>query len=125
MRSSSKSRLAAGAAFVSVASLGLVLQLDGVNLAQAQQGDAAQAGELSEAASRALMDPKDTVILLLDHQSGLFQTVKDIPVEELRRNTIALARAGELAKVPVFLTVSEPNGPNGPLIDGLKEAAPS
>ena len=28
----------------------------------------------------ALIDPADTVILLLDHQSGLFQTVKDIPV---------------------------------------------
>src|SRR6478672_6623131 len=28
----------------------------------------------------ALLDPSDTVFLLLDHQSGLFQTVKDIPI---------------------------------------------
>ena len=26
---------------------------------------------------QALLDPSDTVILLLDHQTGLFQTVKD------------------------------------------------
>jgi hypothetical protein len=31
----------------------------------------------------ALLDPSDTAFLLLDHQSGLFQTVKDIPVAEL------------------------------------------
>src|SRR6266545_4294785 len=28
----------------------------------------------------ALLDPSDTVILLLDHQAGLFQTVKDISI---------------------------------------------
>lgn len=35
----------------------------------------------------ALFDASDAVILLLDHQSGLFQTVKDIDVAELRSNT--------------------------------------
>lgn len=39
-----------------------------------------------------LMNPSDTVILLLDHQSGLFQTVKDIPVADLRRNVEMIAR---------------------------------
>ena len=34
----------------------------------------------------ALLDPSDTVILLLDHQAGLFQTVKDISVSDLRAN---------------------------------------
>lgn len=149
MQSTRKGRLAAGSLLTSVASFGLVMQLDGVNLARAQergqqqrapqqqqrdggrqpgqqqQGNAAQAASLSEAANRALIDPNDTVVLLLDHQTGLFQTVMDIPVEELRTNTLVLARIAELAKVPVFLTASEPGGPNGPLIDGLKEAAPS
>jgi len=36
----------------------------------------------------ALFDASDAVILLLDHLSGLFQTVKDISVAELRSNTI-------------------------------------
>jgi hypothetical protein len=34
---------------------------------------------------QALLDTSDTVFLLLDHQSGLFQTVKDISVAELGR----------------------------------------
>ena len=33
---------------------------------------------------KALFDPTDTVLLLLDHQSGPFQNVKDITVAELR-----------------------------------------
>ena len=39
---------------------------------------------------QALIDTSDSVLLLLDHQSGLFQTVKDIGVTELRNNTIML-----------------------------------
>jgi nicotinamidase-related amidase len=71
-----------------------------------------------------LLDPADTVILLLDHQNGLFQTVKDVPLAELRANTVVLAKVAKLAKVPVITTASEPNGPNGPLMEELKDAAP-
>jgi nicotinamidase-related amidase len=79
----------------------------------------------SEAARGVLLDPNDTAILLLDHQTGLFQTVKDIPVADLRRNTVVLAKIGELAGAPIIATASEPNGPNGPLMSELEEAAPS
>ncbi|MBI1382644.1 MAG: isochorismatase family protein [Planctomycetaceae bacterium] len=71
-----------------------------------------------------LLDPNDTVVLLLDHQTGLFQTVKDIPVAELRANTVVLAKIAELANIPVITTASEPNGPNGPLMPELAAAAP-
>lgn len=71
-----------------------------------------------------LLDPADTVILLLDHQSGLFQTVKDISVAELRTNTAILAKVGKLANVPVITTASEPNGPNGPLMPEIHQYAP-
>ena len=64
-------------------------------------------------------------MLLLDHQTGLFQTVKDIPLAELRTNTIVLAKVAELAGAPILTTASEPNGPNGPLMAELEEAAPS
>ncbi len=39
-----------------------------------------------------MINPDDAVMLLIEHQSGLFQLVKDIPVPELRRNAIAPAR---------------------------------
>jgi nicotinamidase-related amidase len=62
---------------------------------------------------------------MLDHQTGLLQTVKDLPVEEVRNNTLVLAKVAELAKVPILTTASEPNGPNGPLMPELAQAAPS
>jgi nicotinamidase-related amidase len=79
----------------------------------------------SAAAAKALLDPRDAVLLLLDHQTGLFQTVKDVPVDDLRRNTVVLAKIAELARVPIITTASEPNGPNGPLMPELADAAPS
>ena len=73
---------------------------------------------------KALLDPTDTAVLLLDHQAGLFQTVKDISVAELRTNTTMLAKLAALAKLPLITTASEPNGPNGPLMPEIQEAAP-
>src|SRR5262244_815118 len=73
---------------------------------------------------KGLLDPTDTVFLLLDHQAGLFQTVKDISVAELRANTTMLAKLAALVKLPLITTASEPNGPNGPLMPELQEAAP-
>src|ERR1700685_2694898 len=73
---------------------------------------------------KALLDPTDTVLLLLDHQSGLFQNVKDISVTELRANTTALARQATLHGIPVITTASVPDGPNGPLMPEIGEAAP-
>ena len=73
---------------------------------------------------KALLDPTDTVLLLLDHQTGLFQVVKDISVAELRANTTMLAKLATLMKLPVITTASEPNGPNGPLMSEIHEAAP-
>ena len=64
------------------------------------------------------------MILLLDHQAGLFQTVKDISLTELRANTTLLAKVATLLKIPVITTASEPNGPNGPLMPEIHQAAP-
>jgi nicotinamidase-related amidase len=72
----------------------------------------------------ALLNPSDTAILLLDHQAGLFQTVKDIGIAELRANTAALARLASLMKLPVITTASEPNGPNGPIMPEILQNAP-
>ena len=68
-----------------------------------------------------LRDPADTVILLLDHQNGLFQTVKDVPLAELRTNTVVLAKVAKLAKIPLITTASVPDGP---LMHELQEMAP-
>src|SRR5215468_11209313 len=75
-------------------------------------------------AGKALLDSMDTVFLLLDHQSGLFQNVKDIGVAELRSNVTALAKLATLQQIPVITTASVPDGPNGPLMPEIHEAAP-
>jgi len=71
-----------------------------------------------------LIDPSDTAFLLLDHQSGLFQTVKDVPVADLRRNVVVLAKLATLLKIPVITTASVPEGPNGPIMPEIEEVAP-
>src|SRR5262245_43517562 len=73
---------------------------------------------------KALLDPTDTVFLLLDHQTGLFQNVKDISIAELRANTTALAKLAALQHIPVITTASVPDGPNGPLMPEIHQAAP-
>ena len=94
-------------------------------MAQAAQGGSpAPSSVLSTGGGQALIDPSDTVMLLLDHQSGLFQTVKDISVAELRANTIALAKLATLLNIPVITSASEPNGPNGPLMPEISQFAP-
>src|SRR5262244_4280805 len=79
---------------------------------------------LPSGGGKALINFDDTALLLLDHQTGLFQTVKDISVAELRANVIALARIATLLKVPVITTASVPDGPNGPLMTEIAEHAP-
>jgi len=79
---------------------------------------------LPSGGGQALFDPSDIVFLLLDHQAGLFQVVKDIPVLDLRRNVEMLARLATLLNIPVITTASEPNGPNGPLMPEIERHAP-
>lgn len=70
------------------------------------------------------IDPSNAAMLLIDHQSGLFQTIGDMPMPELRARAAALAKMATLSKLPVITTASVPQGPNGPLIPEIHENAP-
>jgi nicotinamidase-related amidase len=71
-----------------------------------------------------MIDPNDAVLLLIDHQSGLFQLVRDIDLPVLRSHATALAKLSYLAKIPTFTTASVPDGPNGPLIPEIHQFNP-
>ena len=71
-----------------------------------------------------MIDPKDAVLLLIDHQSGLFHVVKDIELPVLRSNVTALAKVARLGGIPTFTTASVPDGPNGPLIPEIHQVNP-
>src|SRR5439155_23779252 len=73
---------------------------------------------------KTMIRPNDGVMLLIDHQSGLFQLVKDIDLPVLRSNVTALAKVARLANIPTFTTASVPDGPNGPLIPEIHQSNP-
>ena len=79
---------------------------------------------LPSGGGKGLIDIDDAVLILLDHQSGLFQTVQDVTVAELRANVSALARIATLLKLPIITTASVPDGPNGPVMSEIAELAP-
>ena len=72
-----------------------------------------------------MIDPNDAVMLLIDHQSGLFQLVRDIDQPTLRSHVTGLAKVARLAQIPTFTTASVPDGPNGPLIPEIHEHNPA
>ena len=73
---------------------------------------------------KTMIDPNDAVMLLIDHQSGLFQLVADMDMLTLRNNVSALAKVAHLGKIPTFTTASVPDGPNGPLIPEIHQFNP-
>jgi len=74
--------------------------------------------------AKPIIDPANAVMLLIDHQSGLFQTIQDMPFTEVRTNATVLAKVATLAKIPVITSASVPQGPNGPLIPEIHKFAP-
>lgn len=120
MKSSRASKALASVLVLTLVAGGVLLLPGGNGNTRAQQ----PAADAPKAVTRPLLDPDDSVILLLDHQSGLFQTVKDIGVVELRANTAALAKMASQLKIPVVSTASVPDGPNGPLMPEIQQYAP-
>jgi hypothetical protein len=79
---------------------------------------------LPGAGGMALMDADDAGLLLLDHQSGLFQTAKDISVAELRANVSALTRIATLPKQPMITKASVREVSNGTLMAEIANLVP-
>lgn len=67
----------------------------------------------------------DAVVLFVDHQSGLTALVQDFSPEEFKNSVLALADVAKLFNLPVILTTSFEDGPNGPLIPELKKLFPN
>ncbi len=68
--------------------------------------------------------PDNAVLLLVDHQAGLMQLVKDYGEQDFKNNVMALADIGVLFKLPTILTTSFESGPNGPILPEIKEKFP-
>jgi nicotinamidase-related amidase len=66
----------------------------------------------------------NAVVLLVDHQVGLFTGVRDIDTLTLKHNVVGLAKAALALKVPVIVTTTT-ESMWGPLIPELAQALPN
>lgn len=66
----------------------------------------------------------NSVLTLIDHQSGLLASVRDIEPEVLKNNLKALATMAKVAEIPVIITTSLEHGPNGPFWQEILDIVP-
>lgn len=64
------------------------------------------------------------MLLILDLQVGLFQMARDWDPTLYRENIMAHAALGKLFDLPVVMTTSAEQGPNGPLPKEMLEMYP-
>jgi nicotinamidase-related amidase len=67
---------------------------------------------------------QNAALLMVDHQTGLFQFLPSVEPMKLRHNVIALAQIGKRFALPTVLTTSWAQGPNGPTMPELREHFP-
>lgn len=72
-----------------------------------------------------LFTPANTAVLLIDHQRGTMSWVRSIPLEEMKANALALARAAKALEMPLVLTSSLEDQAQGPLPEELARIAPA
>ena len=68
--------------------------------------------------------PADSALLLIDHQTGTMQLIKNIPLDVAKRNTLALAKTAKILNIPVVLTSSQEQNLQGPLLPELQQILP-
>ena len=66
----------------------------------------------------------DAAVLLIDHQTGLFNLVRDFEPIQFKNNVLALADSAKFFNLPTILTTSFDNGHNGPLLPEIIEMFP-
>lgn len=66
----------------------------------------------------------NSALLLIDRQIGTMQLVKNIPLEVVKHNTIALAKTAKILNLPVVLTSSQETHIQGALMPELPEILP-
>jgi nicotinamidase-related amidase len=68
--------------------------------------------------------PSDSALLLIDHQLGTMKLIKNIPLEMVKRNTLALAKTATILNIPVVLTSSQEQNIQGALLPELEHILP-
>jgi nicotinamidase-related amidase len=68
--------------------------------------------------------PENSALLLIDHQIGTMQLIKNIDVERAKRMSLALAKTAKILNIPTVLTSSQEDRMQGPLLPQLQQILP-
>ncbi|KAL7935909.1 Isochorismatase hydrolase [Trichoderma chlorosporum] len=71
------------------------------------------------------LDKDNAVLLVVDLQDGLYNAVRDFEPVTFKESIIAHAAIGKLFNLPVVLTTSAEQGPNGPLPKEITDMYPN
>ncbi|KAG2004198.1 ycaC protein, variant 2 [Coprinopsis cinerea AmutBmut pab1-1] len=71
------------------------------------------------------IDKNNAALVIIDHQVGLMQMVRDQTPEEFRNNVFAHAALGALYNLPTVITSSAESGPNGPIPQEILDMHPN
>ena len=64
------------------------------------------------------------MLLLVDHQDGTMSWTNTLPLRDLKRNTLLLAKAAKAIGMPMIMTTSMETEAQGPLMHELQDIAP-
>ncbi|KAJ5241464.1 uncharacterized protein N7469_003055 [Penicillium citrinum] len=71
------------------------------------------------------LDKDNAALLVIDHQVGLSQVVRDFSTNDFRNNMLAHASLGKVFDLPTVLTSSSDAGPNGLLLKEITDMHPN
>ncbi|KAL2837951.1 Isochorismatase-like protein [Aspergillus pseudoustus] len=71
------------------------------------------------------IEKDNAALLIIDHQVGLSQVVRDYSTNDFRNNMLAHAAIGKAFDIPVVMTTSSDEGPNGQMLKEILEMYPN
>jgi nicotinamidase-related amidase len=71
------------------------------------------------------LEKDSAALLIIDHQVGLSQVVRDYSTNDFRNNMLAHAAIGKAFDIPVVMTTSSDEGPNGQMLKEILEMYPN
>ncbi len=75
-------------------------------------------------AAKQLLNPDDHTLIFIDHESQMAFAVASQPIENLRNNTVGLAKSAKLFEVDTIVTTVAEKEFSGPLFPGLRKVYP-
>lgn len=71
-----------------------------------------------------IFTPENSAIILIDHQIGTMQLIKNLPLDRVIRHTLVLAKVASALHIPAVLTSSQEDHFQGPLLPEFQNILP-